>query len=62
MVDKNSHYLMCRVGVYRFTRLVPNASQVLYEISLFNIYLKTCSENIALPRSKKLVTEPNVFL
>lgn len=62
MVDKNSHYLMCGVGVYRFTRLVPNTSQVLCEISLITIYLKTCSENIALPRSKKLVTEPNDLL
>ena len=27
MVDKNAHYLMCKGGVYYFTRHVPNDIQ-----------------------------------
>ena len=31
MVDKSAHYLMCKGGVYYFTRHVPNDLQRHYE-------------------------------
>ena len=31
MVDKNAHYLMCKGGVFYFTRHVPNDLQRHYE-------------------------------
>jgi hypothetical protein len=41
MVDKDVHYLMCKGGVYYFTRHVPNYLQKYYEKSRIVSCLKT---------------------
>ena len=49
MVDKNAHYLMCKGGVFYFTRHVPNNLQKHYETPRIVICLKTRSKNPACP-------------
>ena len=48
MVDKNAHYLMCKGGVFYFTRHVPNDLQRHYEKPRIVICLKTHNQNAAL--------------
>ena len=45
MVDKNAHYLMCKGGVFYFTRHVPNDLKRHYETPRIVICLKTRSKN-----------------
>jgi len=49
MVDNNAHYLMCKGGVYNFTRHVPNDLKEQYNTSRIVICLKTrkkiCSDS-----------------
>ena len=47
MVDKSAHYLMCKGGVYYFTRHVPNDLQRHYEKPRVVMCLKTRSRNSA---------------
>ena len=48
MVDRNSHYLMCKGGVFYFTRHVANDLQKHYETPRIVICLKTRNQSVAL--------------
>ena len=61
MVDKDAHYLMCKGGVYYFTRHVPNDLQRHYEKPRIVICLKTRSKNAALKASHSLAGKLNDF-
>ena len=61
MVDKSLHYLMCKGGVYYFTRHVPNDLQRHYEKPRIVICLKTRSKNAALRASKSLARKLDDF-
>ena len=61
MVDKSPHYLMCKGGVYYFTRHVPNDLQRHYEKSRIVICLKTRSKHAALNASKSLASKLDDF-
>ena len=52
MVDKVAHYLMCKGGVYYFTRHVPNDLQRYYEKPRIVMFLKTRNKTAALNASK----------
>ena len=54
MVDKNAHYLMCKGGVFYFTRHVPNDLQKHYETPRIVICLKTRIHNAALNAGRLL--------
>ena len=61
MVDKNAHYLMCKGGVFYFTRHVPNDLQKHYETPRIVICLKTRSKNAALKASQSIAAKLDDF-
>ena len=61
MVDKDAHYLMCKGGVYYFTRYVPNDLQKYYEQSRIVLCLKTRSESAALKASHSFASKLDDF-
>ena len=61
MVDKNAHYLMCKGGVYYFTRHVPNDLQRHYATPRIVICLKTRSQNAALKASRSMAAKLDDF-
>ena len=61
MVDKNAHYLMCKGGVFYFTRHVPNDLQKHYETPRIVICLKTRSKNAALKASQSIASKLDDF-
>lgn len=61
MVDKNVHYLMCKGGVFYFTRHVPNDLQRHYETQRIVICLKTRSKNAALKASQSIASKLDDF-
>ena len=61
MVDKNAHYLMCKGGVYYFTRHVPNDLQKHYSKLRIVICLKTRSKSAALKASNSIASKLNDF-
>ena len=61
MVDKDAHYLMCKGGVYYFTRYVPNDLQKYYEKSRIVSCLKTWSESAALKASHSFASKLGDF-
>ncbi len=61
MVDKTAHYLMCKGGVYYFTRHVPNDLHRHYEKPRIVICLKTRNRNSALKASRGLASKLDDF-
>ena len=61
MVDKDAHYLMCKGGVYYFTRHVPNDLQQHYQKPRIVMCLKTRSKNGALKASHALSSKLDDF-
>ena len=61
MVDKSAHYLMCKAGVYYFTRHVPNDLQRHYEKPRVAMCWKTRSKNSALKASHSLASKLDDF-
>ena len=61
MVDKSAHYLMCKGGVYYFTRHVPSDLQRHYEKPRVVMCLKTRSRNSALKASHSLASKLDDF-
>ena len=61
MVDKNAHYLMCKGGVFYFTRHVPNDLQKHYETPRIVICLKTRSKNAAFKASQSIAAKLDDF-
>ena len=61
MVDKTAHYLMCKGGVYYFTRHVPNDLQRHYEKPRIVMCLKTRNKNSALKASRGLASKLDDF-
>ena len=61
MVDKNAHYLMCKGGVYYFTRHVPNDLQRHYAKPRIVICLKTRSRDSALKASRSMAAKLDDF-
>ena len=61
MVDKIAHYLMCKGGVYYFTRHVPNDIQEHYEKPRIVICLKTRSKSVAMKASNSLASKLDDF-
>ena len=61
MVDKSARYLMCKGGIYYFTRHVPNDLQRHYEKPRIVMCLKTRSKSAALKASKSLASKLNDF-
>ena len=61
MVDKIAHYLMCKGGVYYFTRHVPNDIQRHYSKPRIVMCLKTRSKNAALKASNALASKLDDF-
>ena len=61
MVDKNAHYLMCKGGVFYFTRHMPNDLQKHYETTRIVICLKTRSKNAALKASQSMAAKLDDF-
>ena len=61
MVDKNAHYLMCKGGVYYFTRHVPNDLKEQYNTPRIVICLKTRNKNSALTASKSIAGKLDDF-
>ena len=61
MVDKNAHYLMCKGGVFYFTRHVPNDLQRHYETPRIVICLKTRSRNAAFKASQSIAAKLDDF-
>ena len=57
MVDKDAHYLMCKGGVYYFTRHVPNDLYRHYARPRIVMCLKTRSKNSALKASHSLASK-----
>ena len=61
MVDKNAHYLMCKGGVFYFTRHVPNDLQRHYETPRIVICLKTRNQNAAFKASRSIAAKLDDF-
>ena len=61
MVDKNAHYLMCKGGVFYFTRHVPNDLQRYYETPRIVICLKTRNHASALRASRSMAAKLDDF-
>ncbi len=61
MVDKNAHYLMCKRGVFYFTRHVPNDLQRHYETLRIVICLKTHNHASALRASRSMAAKLDDF-
>ena len=61
MVDKIAHYLMCKGGVYYFTRHVSNDIQRHYSKPRIVMCLKTRSKNAALKASNALASKLDDF-
>ena len=61
MVDKNAHYLMCKGGVFYFTRHVPNDLQRHYETPRIIICLKTRNHASALRASRSMAAKLDDF-
>ncbi len=61
MVNKVAHYLMCKGGVYYFTRHVPNDLQRYYERPRIVICLKTHSKNAAVKASNSIASKLDDF-
>ena len=61
MVDKNSHYLMCKGGVYYFTRHVPKNLKEHYNAPRIVICLKTRNKNSALKASTSMAGKLDDF-
>ena len=61
MVDKDAHYLMCKGGVYYFTRHVPNDIQKYYEKPRIVLCLKTRSKSAAMKASNSLASKLDDF-
>ena len=61
MVDKNAHYLMCKGGVYYFTRHVPNDIQRHYSKPRIVMCLKTRSKSAALKASNSMASKLDDF-
>ena len=61
MVDKDAHYLMCKGGVFYFTRHIPNDLQRHYERPRIVMCLKTRSKNAALKASHSLASKLDTF-
>ena len=61
MVDKIAHYLMCKGGVFYFTRHVPNDLQRHYETSRIVICLKTRSRESAIKASCSMAAKLDDF-
>ena len=61
MVDKNAHYLMCKGGVFYFTRHVPNDLQRHYETPRIVICLKTRNHASALRASRSMASKLDDF-
>ncbi len=61
MVDKNAHYLMCKGGVYYFTRHVPNDLKEQYNAPRIVICLKTKNKNSALKASRSMAGKLDDF-
>ena len=61
MVDKIAHYLMCKGGVFYFTRHVPNDLQRHYETPRIVICLKTRNHASALRASRSMAAKLDDF-
>ena len=61
MVNKSAHYLMCKGGVYYFTRHVPNDLQRHYEKPRIVMCLKTRNKHAALNASQSLANKLDDF-
>ena len=61
MVDKNAHYLMCKGGVFYFTRHVPNDLQKHYETPRIVICLKTRNRESAIKASRSMAAKLDDF-
>lgn len=61
MVDKSTHYLMNKAGVYYFTKHVPNDVQKHYKKPLIVMCLKTRSKVVTLQASKSLASKLDDF-
>ena len=61
MVDKSAHYLMCKRGVFYFTRHVPNDLQRHYETPRIVICLKTRNHAAALRASRSMAAKLDDF-
>ena len=61
MVDRNAHYLMCKGGVYYFTRHVPNDLKEQYNSPRIVICLKTKNKNSALKASRSMAGKLDDF-
>ena len=57
MVNKDAHYLMCKGGVYYFTRHAPNDLHRHYARTRIVMCLKTRSKNSALKASHSLASK-----
>ena len=61
MVDKDAHYLLCKGGVYYFTRHVPNDLHRHYARPRIVMCLKTRSKNFALKASHYFASKLDKF-
>jgi len=61
MVDKSAHYLMCKGGVFYFTRHVPNDLQRHYATPRIVICLKTRNHASALRASRSMAAKLDDF-
>ena len=61
MVDKNAHYLMCKGGVFYFTRHAPNDLQRHYETPRIVICLKTRNRESAIKASRSMAAKLDDF-
>ena len=61
MVDRTAHYLMCKGGVYYFTRHVPNDIQRHYSKPRIVLCLKTRSVSAALRASNSIASKLDDF-
>jgi integrase len=61
MVDKNAHYLMCKGGVFYFTRHMPNDLQRHYETPRIVICLKTRNRESAIKASRSMAAKLDDF-
>ena len=61
MEDRNAQYLMCKGGVFYFTRHVPNDLERHHETPRIVICLKTCSQSAALKASRSKAAKIGSF-
>ena len=61
MVDKYAHYLMCKGGVFYFTRHVPNDLQRHYETPRIVIFLKTRNRESVIKASRSMAAKLDDF-